>query len=122
MLENIYRRFQAADATANTFDLIADATAEAVRPVLFSVLVIIVALIPLFTMEGVPGKIFAPMSETYGFALFGALLFAILFAPVLASWMRPEKVRGASHPAGRVALRALPEISALDAVPPPDRR
>jgi cobalt-zinc-cadmium resistance protein CzcA len=94
VLENIYRRFQSADASANTFDLIADATAEAVRPVLFSVLVIIVALIPLFTMEGVPGKIFRPMSETYGFALFGALLFAILFAPVLTSWMRPEKVRG----------------------------
>ena len=77
----------------STFDLIADATAEAVRPVAFSVLVIIVALIPLFTMEGVPGKVFAPMSETYGFALIGAFLFAILFAPVLTSWMNPEKIR-----------------------------
>ena len=60
----------------------------------FSVLVIIVALIPLFTMQGVPGKVFAPMSETYGFALTGAFLFAMFFAPVLASWMRPEKVHG----------------------------
>jgi heavy metal efflux system protein len=94
VLENIYRRFQAAGAGDSTYDLIADATAEAVRPVLFSVLVIIVALIPLFTMQGVPGKIFAPMSETYGFALVGATLFAILLAPVLASWRRPEKVRG----------------------------
>ena len=94
VLENIYRRLQAATADAPTFDLIADATAEAVRPVAFSVLVIIVALIPLFTMQGVPGKVFAPMSETYGFALTGAFLFAIFFAPVLASWMRPEKVRG----------------------------
>ncbi len=56
VLENIYRRLQVATAEANTFDLIADATAEAVRPVAFSVLVIIVALIPLFTMQGVPGK------------------------------------------------------------------
>src|SRR3984893_17028616 len=94
VLENIFRRFQAAAADANTFDLIADATAEAVRPVAFSVLVIIVALIPLFTMQGVPGKVFAPMSETYGFALTGAFLFALLFAPVLASWTRPERVRG----------------------------
>jgi len=44
-------------------------------------------------MQGVPGKIFAPMSETYGFALVGATLFAILLAPVLASWRKPEKVR-----------------------------
>ncbi len=93
VLENIFRRLQAASADAPKFDMIADATAEAVRPVLFSVLVIMVALIPLFTMQGVPGKIFAPMSETYGFALTGAVLFAIFFAPVLTSWMRPEKVR-----------------------------
>jgi len=94
VLENIYRRLQAATAEASAFDLIADATAEAVRPVAFSVLVIIVALIPLFTMQGVPGKVFAPMSETYGFALTGAFLFAVFFAPVLASWLRPEKIRG----------------------------
>jgi heavy metal efflux system protein len=93
VLENIYRRLQAASAETDKFDLIAAATAEAVRPVTFSVLVIIVALIPLFTMQGVPGKVFAPMSETYGFALTGAFLFAVLFAPVLASWMHPEKVR-----------------------------
>jgi heavy metal efflux system protein len=93
VLENIFRRFQAAHSGANAFELIADATAEAVRPVAFSVLVIIVALIPLFTMQGVPGKVFAPMSETYGFALTGAFLFAVFFAPVLASWMNPEKIR-----------------------------
>jgi cobalt-zinc-cadmium resistance protein CzcA len=93
VLENIFRRFQAATTSAHTFDLIADATAEAVRPVAFSVLVIIVALIPLFTMQGVPGKVFAPMSETYGFALVGAFLFAILFGPVLCSWMKPENIR-----------------------------
>ncbi|HXQ25242.1 MAG TPA: CusA/CzcA family heavy metal efflux RND transporter [Candidatus Acidoferrales bacterium] len=93
VLENIFRRFQAANSSANTFELIADATAEAVRPVAFSVLVIIVALIPLFTMQGVPGKVFAPMSETYGFALTGAFVFAVLFAPVLTSWMNPEKIR-----------------------------
>ena len=93
VLENIHRRLQVATPDASTFELIADATAEAVRPVAFSVLVIIVALIPLFTMQGVPGKVFAPMSQTYGFALTGAFLFAILFAPVLASWVKPEKVR-----------------------------
>lgn len=93
VLENVYRRMQGAPAAISVPDLVAEATAEAVRPVLFSVLVIIVALIPLFSMQGVPGRIFAPMSETYGFALTGALLFAILFAPVLASWARPEKVK-----------------------------
>ncbi len=93
VLENIYRRFQGATSNASTLELVAEATAEAVRPVIFSVLVIVIALVPLFTMQGVPGKIFAPMSETYVFALAGALLFAVLLAPILASFMRPEKVR-----------------------------
>jgi cobalt-zinc-cadmium resistance protein CzcA len=86
VLENIYRRLQESKPEDSAFETIADAAGEAVRPVLFSVLVIIVALIPLFTMQGVPGKIFGPMSVTYGFALTGAMLFSIFLAPVLSSF------------------------------------
>ncbi|HZN45113.1 MAG TPA: efflux RND transporter permease subunit, partial [Nitrospiraceae bacterium] len=53
------------------------------QPIFFSTAIIVVAFIPLFTMTGVPGKIFAPMSITYGFALLGALLMAFTLAPVL---------------------------------------
>jgi cobalt-zinc-cadmium resistance protein CzcA len=53
------------------------------RPIVFSTAIIVVAFIPLFTMTGVPGKIFAPMSITYGFALVGALILAFTLAPVL---------------------------------------
>ena len=90
VLENIYRQLRGAKSPESEFETIANATSEAVRPVLFSVLVIIVALIPLFTMEGVPGRIFGPMSVTYGFALSGATLFAIFLAPVLSSFRRAE--------------------------------
>ena len=55
------------------------------RPIFFSTAIIVVAFIPLFTMTGVPGKIFAPMSITYGFALLGALLMAFTIAPLLCS-------------------------------------
>jgi len=86
VLERIHRRLQTVRPGEQIFDVIADATAAAATPVLFSVMVIIVALIPLFTMRGVPGKIFAPMSATYGYALLGALLFSLLIAPTLASF------------------------------------
>jgi cobalt-zinc-cadmium resistance protein CzcA len=95
VLEHIYRKLEESAENAATMPIIVAATADAVRPVLFSVLVIIVALTPLFTMQGVPGKIFAPMSETYGFALTGALIFAVIFAPVLASWIRRARIRTA---------------------------
>jgi heavy metal efflux system protein len=105
VLEHIYRRLEDSPIGATSGPIIAEATAQAVRPVLFSVLVIVVSLTPLFTMQGVPGKIFAPMSETYVFALTGALIFAVLFAPVLASWIRREKVRTAPTRLVRWLLR-----------------
>jgi cobalt-zinc-cadmium resistance protein CzcA len=62
------------------------------RPIFFSTAIIVVAFIPLFTMTGVPGKIFAPMSITYGFALVGALLMAFTLAPVLCSFLLRGKI------------------------------
>jgi cobalt-zinc-cadmium resistance protein CzcA len=85
-LDHIYRRLQDRPDNQDHFEAIADAVSETARPVLFSVTIIVVALIPLFTMSGVPGKIFGPMSVAYGFALAGAQIFAFLFAPVLSSW------------------------------------
>lgn len=61
------------------------AAREVGRPIFFATTIIVVAFIPLFTMTGVPGKIFAPMSLTYGFALSGALLMAFTLAPALCT-------------------------------------
>jgi cobalt-zinc-cadmium resistance protein CzcA len=65
------------------------------RPIFFSTAIIVVAFIPLFTMTGVPGKIFAPMSITYGFALLGALLIAFTLAPFLCSVLLTGPIREA---------------------------
>ncbi len=92
VLESVFRRTSRRSAGARTEDLIIRGVTDAGRPVLFSTLIILVAFLPLFTMEGVPGKIFAPMSVTYGFALIGALLFALIFAPVLSAVFAPKVV------------------------------
>ena len=63
------------------------------RPISYSTAIIVVAFIPLFTMTGVPGKIFAPMSITYGFALVGAFLMAFTLAPVLCSFFLRGTIR-----------------------------
>ena len=63
------------------------------QPIFYSTAIIVVAFIPLFTMTGVPGKIFAPMSITYGFALLGALLMAFTLAPVLCSFLLKGRIK-----------------------------
>jgi cobalt-zinc-cadmium resistance protein CzcA len=68
------------------------AAREVGRPIFFSTTIIVVAFIPLFTMTGVPGRIFAPMSITYGLALLGALLMAFTLAPALCSLLLTDTV------------------------------
>ncbi len=92
VLENVFRRLSRREPGSSSRSAIIVGVQEAARPVLFSTLIILVAFIPLFTMQGVPGKIFAPMSVTYGFALTGALIFALIFAPVLTD-VFPGKMR-----------------------------
>ncbi|MBV9074403.1 MAG: efflux RND transporter permease subunit [Acidobacteria bacterium] len=102
VLEHIYRVLGSSLEGEQPERLIARATAQSSRPVLFSTIIILVAFVPLFTMHGVPGKIFSPMSVTYGFALTGALIFALLFAPVLASF-HSNRPAGQAHQDTRVS-------------------
>jgi cobalt-zinc-cadmium resistance protein CzcA len=83
VLENIYRKLSHRLEEETTAELIVEGVREGATPVMFSTVIILTSFIPLFTMQGVPGKIFAPMSITYGFALVGALIYAVIFAPVL---------------------------------------
>ncbi len=93
VLESVYRKISRRVPGEEVGELIMEGVGDAAKPVLFATLIILVAFIPLFTMQGVPGKIFAPMSVTYGFALTGALIFALVFAPVLGSFAVPKEAK-----------------------------
>jgi cobalt-zinc-cadmium resistance protein CzcA len=97
VLESIYRKLSRRTEDENNVDVIIEGASNAAKPVLFATVIILVAFIPLFTMQGVPGKIFAPMSVTYGFALAGALLFSLIFAPVLAKLIVPTHIKQENH-------------------------
>ena len=61
------------------------------RPTLYAMLIIIAALIPVFTLQSVEGRIFRPLALTYSFALIGALVFALTAVPaVCAALFRPS--------------------------------
>ncbi|MCS6897111.1 MAG: CusA/CzcA family heavy metal efflux RND transporter [Nitrospira sp.] len=87
---------------------IVEAARQVGRPIFFSTAIIVVAFVPLFTMTGVPGRIFAPMSITYGFALVGALLMAFTLAPVLCSFL----LKGPVNQSHTVVVRILRSLYA----------
>jgi cobalt-zinc-cadmium resistance protein CzcA len=91
VLEGIYRKLSRRIEGEETGALIVEGVTDAATPVLFSTAIICIAFIPLFTMQGVAGQIFSPMSVTYGFALLGALIFALVFAPVLGCLTAPAE-------------------------------
>ena len=85
MIENIVRHLAHSGDTRTPMQKIRDAVHEVQRPVFFARGIIIVSYLPIFTLEAVEGRLFKPMAWTVTFALLGALLFAILVAPVMAS-------------------------------------
>ena len=64
------------------------------RPTLYAMLIIIAALVPVFTLQSVEGRIFRPLALTYSFALIGALVFALTLVPALCAVLfRPHHAR-----------------------------
>ncbi|MBO0951158.1 efflux RND transporter permease subunit [Fibrella forsythiae] len=68
------------------------------KAVFFSKLIIITALLPIFSFEKVEGKMFSPLAWTLGFALLGALLFTLTLVPVLCSILLKKNVREKNNP------------------------
>jgi cobalt-zinc-cadmium resistance protein CzcA len=62
------------------------------KAIFFSKLIIISALIPIFSFEKVEGKMFSPLAWTLGFALLGALIFTLTLVPVLSSILLNKNV------------------------------
>ncbi|KIC94970.1 efflux RND transporter permease subunit [Flavihumibacter solisilvae] len=63
------------------------------KAIFFSKLIIISALLPIFSFEKVEGKMFAPLAYTLGFALLGALIFTLTLVPVLSAALLRKNVR-----------------------------
>lgn len=72
--------------------LIRQTAKEKARAVFFSKLIIITALIPIFSFQKVEGKMFSPLAYTLGFALLGALLFTLTLVPVMSSMLLKRNV------------------------------
>ncbi len=72
-----------------------EATSPVTRPVAFSVAIIMLVYIPLLALQGVEGKMFRPMATVMACALFGALIYSVVFFPgVLSLLMPPPKDHG----------------------------
>ena len=84
MVEHIFHSVSSGEnAELPLQDRVLKAARHVERSLFYSTIIMVCALLPLFTMQGPEGQIFGPMADTYAFALGGALVLALTISPVL---------------------------------------
>lgn len=107
LVENVIHKLQEHPPrnTRERLKLIVDAAVGVARPTLFAMGIIIAAMIPIFTLQRVEGRIFRPLALTYSFALLGALVFSLVFVPALCGLLMRIKDAESKEPAFIVRMR-----------------
>ena len=111
VVENTFARLgQRADEGVSRLRIILDAATEVGKPVLFGVGIIILVFMPLLSLEGMEGKMFAPLALTIAIALALSLILSFTLSPVLCSYILKG---GADHDTPFVAKIKAPYLQAL---------
>lgn len=94
MVENIFRHLSEAQkkGRADNWSVILLAAKEVGRPIVFAIAIIVAVYIPLFTLEGIEGKMFHPLALTFIYAISGALLLSLTVIPVMCFWFMKGKI------------------------------
>lgn len=91
MVENIYRHLEE-HREHSIREAILVAAQEIGRPMFFAILIVIAVFLPVFTLQGIEGKLFKPLAYAVTFSMIGSMLMALCIAPMLcAMWLRLKK-------------------------------
>lgn len=85
MVESFIRRIEAHRDT-HRLGLFEKAAVEVGRPILFGIAIIVAVYIPIFTLDGMEGRMFKPMAFTVVCAVLGSLLLALTYVPAVSAW------------------------------------
>ena len=118
MVENAHKRlehWEESGRPGNRADVLIDAAKEVGKPLFFSLLIITVSFLPIFTLEGQEGRLFKPLAFTKTFAMFFASFLSITLAPVLMLLLIRGRVRPeARNPINRFLIALyMPVIHAV---------
>lgn len=87
VVENVHTQLARAPKGVDRLHLVYRASLEVAVPVISGILIIVIVLLPLFTLTGLEGKLFTPLAVTIAFALVASLALSLTVIPVLASFL-----------------------------------
>jgi Cu(I)/Ag(I) efflux system membrane protein CusA/SilA len=114
LIENAHVRLAAAPPGSDRRRVIVDACKEVGRPIFFSLILITVSFLPIFTLAGQAGRLFMPLAYTKTFAMFAAAILSITLAPPLMVLLLRGRFRTeAANPVSRLLVAAYRPVAAL---------
>ncbi|HEY4187551.1 MAG TPA: CusA/CzcA family heavy metal efflux RND transporter [Polyangia bacterium] len=96
VVENVHKRlegWESAGRPGPRAEVVTQALTEVGRPIFFSLLVITVAFLPVFTLEGTEGRLFKPLAFTKTFSMAFAALLSVTFVPAIAALLIRGRIR-----------------------------
>ncbi|HTA19225.1 MAG TPA: efflux RND transporter permease subunit, partial [Polyangia bacterium] len=106
MIEAAHKKLEGAGPGADRRKLLAEATKEVTPAIFFSLLIIAVAFLPVFTLTGQAGRLFKPLAYTKTFVMLISAILSITFAPALRDLLIRGNIRPENkHPVSRFLIR-----------------
>ncbi|HTP53325.1 MAG TPA: efflux RND transporter permease subunit [Anaeromyxobacteraceae bacterium] len=106
MIEASHKKLEHAPKGADRHRLLAEAAREVTPAVFFSLIVVAVGFLPVFTLSGQAGRLFRPLAFTKTFVMLSAALLSVTFAPALRDLVIRGRIRlEAEHPLSRAIIR-----------------
>ena len=117
VVENIFHRLgqMKEGGGASKIRTILQATTEVATPTIFGIFIIILVFLPLMTLQGIEGKMFAPLALTIAMSLFVSLIVSLVLSPVLCSYYLKVKPGEGDHDTRVIAFMKRHYLRLLDA-------
>ena len=104
--ENVFRHYETEAGKKPILEIVREASRQIGRPIFFSMVIILLAFLPVFSLTGEEGKLFHPLAFTKTFAMIGATVLSVTLVPVLATFLVRGRVhREDENPVMRLARR-----------------
>jgi Cu(I)/Ag(I) efflux system membrane protein CusA/SilA len=106
MIENVHKHMENTEVTdANRWDIMRQAATEVGPPLFFSLLIITLSFLPVFTLQAQEGRLFAPLAYTKTFAMAAAAFLSITLVPVLMGYfIRGHIIPESKNPVDRILI------------------